>query len=413
MNRSTKFLAATALAVVATVSVSLPVPAQAAALTTAQIQSVVSLLQAFGVDSTTITNVEQTLGGATTDTANASTTAVSSSMIGFLRLGNEGDAVKLLQILLAADPSIYPEGIVSGYFGQLTQKALKQYQKKHGLEQVGFIGPRTLKNLEDDLDENGIASEDDSSNRGRGHRFCAIVPPGHLVAPGWLRKNGGTAPLIPTCQKLPPGIAAKLSATTTTSNSDKTAPALSSVDATAITNTAATITWTTNESATGLVSFGTTTAYGMSASTGSTRSTSHSIMLTGLTASTQYHFRVTSTDASGNTATSSDEDFTTLATADTTAPVISDVETHSVAATTAEIRWDTDEDATSKVYYATTTPVSVATASLASSNTLEDSHEINLSGLTASTTYYYFVVSADAANNAATSSQVSFETLAS
>jgi aryl-phospho-beta-D-glucosidase BglC (GH1 family) len=39
--------------------------------------------------------------------------------------------------------------------------------------------------------------------------------------------------------------------------------------------------------------------------------TSHSIVLSGLTASTTYHYAVVSTDAAGNAATSSDKTFTT------------------------------------------------------------------------------------------------------
>src|SRR3989344_4363314 len=219
MMQNTKFVVAAVLAVVMVVSVGAPA-AQAATLSTAQIQAVISLLQAFGADASSITNVEQALGGVQTS---ASTTAVSSGLIGFFRIGSEGDGVELLQLLLATDPSIYPEGVISGYFGALTQKALRQYQKKHGFEQVGFVGPRTLRQLQEDLEDNPVGTEDDddadedgdedgddSQNRGRGHRFCAIVPPGHLIAPGWLRKHGGVVPLVPTCQRLPGGIAKKL-----------------------------------------------------------------------------------------------------------------------------------------------------------------------------------------------------------
>src|SRR5512146_3345911 len=211
MTRSTKFLAVTAFAVVATVTVGAAAPAEAASLSTSQIQAVVSLLQAFGVDSTTITNVQSTLSGAQTSTSTTSATALSGNMIGFLRLGSKGDAVKLLQTLLAADPSIYPQGTISGYFGVLTQGALKRYQKAHGLEQVGFIGPKTLRALDDELQQTPLATESDEDNAtstvgfGQGH-LCAIVPPGHLIAPGWLKHHEGEDQVIPPCQTLPPGI---------------------------------------------------------------------------------------------------------------------------------------------------------------------------------------------------------------
>ena len=92
---------------------------------------------------------------------------------------------------------------------------------------------------------------------------------------------------------------------------DVTAPIISSV-ASSTTQTTATITWTTDETATSTVNYGTTSGYG-TASTSSSLVTSHSITLTGLTAGTTYHFQVASADASGNVATSSDQTFTTTA----------------------------------------------------------------------------------------------------
>lgn len=50
-----------------------------------------------------------------------------------LRLGDSGDDVRKLQQILASDPSLYPEGISSGFFGAKTQKALARFQKKFGL----------------------------------------------------------------------------------------------------------------------------------------------------------------------------------------------------------------------------------------------------------------------------------------
>src|SRR3989344_4733278 len=64
-----------------------------------------------------------------------------------LSLGSTGDDVKALQKLLASDPSIYPEGTVSGYFGSLTESAVRRFQAKHGLPQVGRVGPQTRAKL--------------------------------------------------------------------------------------------------------------------------------------------------------------------------------------------------------------------------------------------------------------------------
>jgi hypothetical protein len=91
---------------------------------------------------------------------------------------------------------------------------------------------------------------------------------------------------------------------------DTTAPNISAVSASNITQTGATITWTTDETADSMVEYGLTTSYGQSASD-TPLVTNHSIDLTGLSDSTTYHYRVQSTDAAGNQATSSDATFQT------------------------------------------------------------------------------------------------------
>jgi len=104
-------------------------------------------------------------------------------------------------------------------------------------------------------------------------------------------------------------------------SADTTAPTISSV-ASSTTTTTATITWTTNESATSTVNYGASASYG-TASSSQVLTTTHSIVLSGLTGSTLYHFQIVSTDAAGNQATSSNYTFTTAATPDTTAPTVS------------------------------------------------------------------------------------------
>jgi len=60
------------------------------------------------------------------------------------------------------------------------------------------------------------------------------------------------------------------------------------------------------------VDYGSTTGYGKSSTLNSSLIISHSVTITGLTASTLYHFEVVSADAC-QTATSTDQTFTTLA----------------------------------------------------------------------------------------------------
>lgn len=60
-----------------------------------------------------------------------------------LSLGSKGEDVKKLQEFLAQDKEIYPEGLVTGYFGMLTQAAVKKWQAKNDIEAVGIVGPKT------------------------------------------------------------------------------------------------------------------------------------------------------------------------------------------------------------------------------------------------------------------------------
>jgi peptidoglycan hydrolase-like protein with peptidoglycan-binding domain len=58
--------------------------------------------------------------------------------------GSESDDVKTLQRILKSDPMIYPEGLVTGYFGSLTEKAVMRFQEKHGLKATGRVDETTF-----------------------------------------------------------------------------------------------------------------------------------------------------------------------------------------------------------------------------------------------------------------------------
>ncbi|MBI3588846.1 MAG: peptidoglycan-binding protein [Candidatus Liptonbacteria bacterium] len=139
-------------------------------------------------------------------------------LIRSLKQGSTGQDVKILQALLAANSDVYPEGLITGLYGPLTAKAVRKFQSKHGIEQAGVVGPKTLKKLNEFLRENPIAfqvsaasigsstasgrnHDNDEDKNSEGHEFCAIVPPGHLIAKGWLKKND--KPIVPICQTLP------------------------------------------------------------------------------------------------------------------------------------------------------------------------------------------------------------------
>lgn len=61
-----------------------------------------------------------------------------------LDLGDRGANVTELQSFLATNVAIYPEGIISGYFGHLTAAAVVRFQTANGLPRVGRVGPLTL-----------------------------------------------------------------------------------------------------------------------------------------------------------------------------------------------------------------------------------------------------------------------------
>jgi hypothetical protein len=100
----------------------------------------------------------------------------------------------------------------------------------------------------------------------------------------------------------------------TVNNTAAPAPTISAVAAAQVQSNTATITWTTNVAADSQVDYGTTASYGLSSPLDASLVTSHSEPLSGLTASTTYHFRVKSKNSSGSLATSADFTFTTAAT---------------------------------------------------------------------------------------------------
>lgn len=101
--------------------------------------------------------------------------------------------------------------------------------------------------------------------------------------------------------------------TFTTTAADTTPPVISAVQATQVTASSATISWTTDEAADTQVEYGVTSAYGTSTPLVSALVTSHTVGLTGLAANTTYFYRVRSRDAAGNLATSTGGSFATTA----------------------------------------------------------------------------------------------------
>lgn len=161
---------------------------------------------------------------------------------------------------------------------------------------------------------------------------------------------------------------------------------ISNVQTTNMLATSVTVTWTTNETSTSQVEYGTTTAYGSTTVLDTNKVTSHSVNLSGLTPGTLYHFRVKS-DNTGGLSVSGDYTFTT-----NSLPVISNVKSNVLTDKTATVTWVTNQPASTQVEYGVTT-------SYGSSTTLDTakvtSHTVSLSSLTANTLYHYRVLSSN------------------
>ncbi|MDD5430702.1 MAG: peptidoglycan-binding domain-containing protein, partial [Candidatus Pacebacteria bacterium] len=125
-----------------------------AALTEAQITSILSLLSTFGADATTVANVNASLRGqATTGTTTTTTgTAVSTVLAnsGALTVGSRGEAVKALQQYLNANGAVVATsgagsvGNETTYFGNATKAALAKWQAANGVSPAaGYFGSIT------------------------------------------------------------------------------------------------------------------------------------------------------------------------------------------------------------------------------------------------------------------------------
>jgi len=180
-----------------------------------------------------------------------------------LEIGMSGADVSTLQTFLAQDRTIYPQGLVTGYFGSLTESAVSNFQVRNGISSVGRVGPITLSAIN-------------------------------------AQMNGGS-----------------------TSGSDVNAPVISSVKVDAG-KTTATIDWRTSESSTATVFYDDSpisltegTAFTDVNVSGSRflahadLQTSHDANLTGLDSDTRYYYVVYVKDAAGNESLTWPETFNT------------------------------------------------------------------------------------------------------
>ena len=133
---------ATGLAM-ATSMLSLAPMAHAAALTDAQVSSILSLLTSFGADASTIANVQASLTGGTPTSTGSGSTSSSYTFTRDLTVGSTGADVTALQNALIAKGHGIAAG-ATGYFGAQTVAAVKAWQVAAGITPAaGYFGPKS------------------------------------------------------------------------------------------------------------------------------------------------------------------------------------------------------------------------------------------------------------------------------
>lgn len=167
-----------------------------------------------------------------------------------LQVGMSGSDVGSLQTFLAQDKTLYPQGLVTNYFGFLTKSAVANFQSRNGIPAVGRVGPATLPVLN-------------------------------------AQMSGGLS-----------------------GGGDIYAPAISGVY-NSVSNNSATVSWATNEPARGVVHYSnvpltasetltTVSVSGLTAMSDTALRNSQSITIPNLMSNTLYYYMVDSTDNVGN-----------------------------------------------------------------------------------------------------------------
>ena len=100
--------------------------------------------------------LQEVFGGIGSIPATPATATPASALFSVnLNFGMQSSDVYKLQQLLATDKDVYPDGTVSGYFGQKTREAVQRFQIKYGVVSsdtdtgYGLVGPKTRAKLQE------------------------------------------------------------------------------------------------------------------------------------------------------------------------------------------------------------------------------------------------------------------------
>ncbi|MEK7227427.1 MAG: peptidoglycan-binding protein [Patescibacteria group bacterium] len=152
-----------------------------------------------------------------------------------LSRGLSGDDVKELQTFLKQKYPEFYTAPVTGYFGPLTEAAVRRLQEREGIEALGIVGPKTTSKINELITQGAGQS--------------GVVPPGLLTAPG-IQAPGIEAPTVQTTVPAPAVTAPATSVTTPTVGGSTVVPVASvqQTTTTSTTTSSATTSTTTSSS---------------------------------------------------------------------------------------------------------------------------------------------------------------------
>ena len=276
----------------------------------------------------------------------------------------------------------------------------------------------------------GFAKEHDNASKSKNDRnhsennLC-IKAFGQFVKNGWKKDSKGELTISVDC-KIPYGIFKKWNYIPNASSTDMVAPTINSFTVSPSVNKAE-VRWSANENVRAVLFYGTTTPNVVKATTTSNRNILASVYTTNgqtlvdntfvskngevsvknLVSGTTYYAVLAVRDSAGNVTVSNAITFTTTSNSDVTAPVISNIVT-SISLNKLFVNWKTNEPATSKIFYGTSTVnVNASTTQSMSSNTLKTNHSFELIATASTTPYHVILQATDAVGNVQTSAEYS------
>ncbi len=171
-----------------------------------------------------------------------------------------------------------------------------------------------------------------------------------------------------------------------------------------VTHNSVVISWTTNEEATSSIDYGLDPDANDFSEQDEDLTSSHQIVLTGLSQATTYYLQISGEDDAGNEAGSTVLQLTTKTLGDVLPPVISSVSLKALSKSSIAVLWKTDESATSEVRFGQ----KISYGSTAKKAGFSKSHEVVLKNIAMVRPYHFKIVSQDKAGNKSVSADRMF-----